>query len=135
MKHAGKILAILMAVALLLGLAACGDKEPDILGEWYYYDENKHPDEYAPVLTFHEDGTYHFYVNLLEAMGSVTGTYEAGGGVIQCAVASKDFSGFSGDGIASFELSIGESTLTYNGGSFGDMDPGSIFVRKKTSEE
>jgi len=107
-----------------------GNPAPSILGEWYSYAES-HPDEYAPVLTLNEDGTYHFLVNLLEGMGSVTGTYEVHGGVIECTVASKDFWGFLGDDITSFEFSIDESTLIYNGNSIGDTGPASVFEREK----
>ena len=103
----------------------------EILGKWYAYDEGSYPDEYAPALTFKDDGTYHFLVNLLEGMGSMTGTYEVRDGVIKCAVTDKDFYGFRGDDITAFELSIGKSTLVYHGAAFGTNESETSFERKK----
>jgi len=133
-------IAPLLMLCLLLTLFACGQPAPEsepvspatgILGKWYAYDESCYPDEYAPVLTFNADGTFHFLVNLLEGMGSMTGTYEVRDGVIKCAVADKDFLGFRGDDITSFELSVSRSTLVYHGAAFGANEAETGFVRKK----
>jgi len=109
-----------------------GSPAPAILGKWFSYEPDSHPNENTPTLTLNEDGTFHFYVNLLEGMGSVEGSYEIYGDYIECSVASMDFRGFLGDDVTSFALSIGENTLIYNGDPIGDTNPGAVFRRERT---
>lgn len=96
----------------------------------YYDASGVAPPEYTPAISFAADGSFHFAVNLLEGMGEITGSYAEGAGVIECAVSSINFSGFAGEGISAFSLTVVDAnTLVYNGEMVGATSAGATFVR------
>ena len=60
---------------------------------------------YEPSVTFSEEGTFVMKENLLEGMGSYSGTYEYDGNYYECTVKEIDFSGFAGDDVKKLEFS------------------------------
>lgn len=96
----------------------------------FYDTTDQYAPEYTPSITFGADGSFNFYVNLLEGMGDIFGTYSESGGVISCTVTSRDFMGFAGDTMGSFSFTaVDGNTLVYNGEMVGGTQPGTSFVR------
>ncbi|MDO4582417.1 MAG: hypothetical protein Q4B96_07545, partial [Bacillota bacterium] len=79
-----------------------------LAGYFVCADENSYAPGYFPSLTLNEDGSCEFYVNLAEAMGTVSGYWQisADGRMISLIVESRDFSGFTGDDVDEFVFEV-----------------------------
>lgn len=92
--------------------------------------------KFRPELTLREDGTFSFYINLLSAMGTATGTYEINGVEMVLSIQSVDFEGFSGDDATQFLFDIvSDHSLMFRGvdadaeQSIGSTQPYDLFEK------
>jgi len=123
------------ASASIAGTAAtsAAAASPAVFGKWYDSDLLEYG-ENCPALTLNEDGTFHLYVNLLEGMGNIQGTYTIDGDdgdIIACHVVSRDFLGFEGDDVDYFKFVSNRDTLIYEGGGICETRSGSVFRREE----
>ena len=69
--------------------------------------------EYEPSIVFSSDKTFTFTVNLYSGMGTVNGKYQVSDNEVICTVTSRDFSGYLGDNVNTFEFMIWGDLLIY----------------------
>lgn len=97
-----------------------------ITGKWHHPSEGVREENY-PALTLRSDNSFTFAVNLYESMSYIEGTYTIIGDTIDCVVASRGFSGFLGDEVGRFQLTISGQNLIYIGDIIGATYPNDLF--------
>ena len=74
-------------------------------------------------------GKYIFTVNLLEGMGTMTGTFVVNGTSGLFTVDEKDFYGFTGEHITEFTMFYSDGYLVYNGDDCGAGETGDRYEK------
>lgn len=106
------------------------------VGKYVCADEGSFAPDYFPTLTFHEDGTFHFWANLLEGMGDVRGTWHKGDDIdglpsLRLMVTETAFSGFIGDNVTQIDLIVqDQNTLVWSADTIGGTNRGDVFTRQ-----
>lgn len=103
---------------------------PILSGMYTCYNTEYYAEGYFPYVELYEDGSFFYYVNLGDGMGSVWGTYVVDGNYVDLYVDEMDFSGYYGDdvSIVSFFI-INENTLELFDGEIGLTFSGSYFEK------
>ena len=100
-----------------------------VQGKWYQPSSDMQ-EKYYPEVTFNDDHTFHFVVNLYNGMSYVNGTYVINGEIVNCQVTSRGFStGYIGGTVENFRFIISTKGLTYDGEQIGTTYQNSIFQR------
>ena len=87
--------------------------------------------EYTPKLVMDAaTGKFTWTLNLLEGMGEMTGSFAANGDKADFTVASKNFSGFEGDGITAFSMELVDGYLVYNGAPCCSCEAGDKYAKE-----
>jgi len=86
----------------------------------------------AGKITFYDDNSFVMVANLFEGWGTLTGSYRfESPGTFYCTVSGKNFSGFTGDSLQAFSLSVmseGAYVIALDGADFlGMVDDGDHF--------